>query len=214
MTKTSETVARILLSIGAVTLNAKKPYRYASGILSPVYTDCRLLMSFPKERQIVVKLYAKAILDAGKFDVIAGTATAGIPHAAWVSEKMMLPMIYARNKPKDHGKGNLIEGMIKKNQRVAVVEDLISTAQSSAATINAVREQKAIANNIFAITTYGLKIADQTLKKNKIKLTTLTSLTDTSIVAEKIGKISKRDLQLISEWTKDPSTWGNRMGFE
>ena len=93
MNNYSEKTAEILLNIHAVSLNPKKPFRYSSGILSPVYTDCRLLMSYPKERAAIRNLYAKMIKSAGKFDVIAGTATAGIPHAAWIADKLKLPMI-------------------------------------------------------------------------------------------------------------------------
>lgn len=116
--KYSEKVAKILLDIKAISLNSKKPFRYSSGTLSPVYTDCRLLMSYPKKRMLIKNLYAQMILATGKFDVIAGTATAGIPHAAWIADKLRLPMIYVRGKAKDHGKGNQIEGKINAKQKL------------------------------------------------------------------------------------------------
>lgn len=214
MDKASKNVAKILLSIGAVSLNAKKPFRYSSGILSPVYTDCRLIMSYPKERRIIVNLYTKSISSYDSFDVIAGTATAGIPHAAWIAEKLNLPMIYARNKPKDHGKGNLIEGLLKKKQKVAVVEDLISTAQSSVATANAIRDVGAIANVIFAITTYNLPESREVIEKNKVKLISLTNLSVLSSVALENKHITRKENDMILQWAKDPSSWGKRMGFE
>ncbi|MEK7572938.1 MAG: orotate phosphoribosyltransferase [Patescibacteria group bacterium] len=214
MNKTSEEIAEILLSIGAVSLNVKKPFRYSSGILSPVYTDCRLIMSYPKERKIVINLLAKAISSYGSFDVIAGTATAGIPHVAWIAGKLNLPMIYVRNKSKDHGKENLIEGVLKKRQKVVVVEDLISTAQSSVFTINAARSVGAIANVIFAITTYNLLKSKEVLKENKVKLISLTNLSDLSSIALKNKHITVREHGMILQWAKDPSSWGKRMGFE
>lgn len=214
MEETSRNVAKILLSIGAVSLNTKKPFRYSSGILSPVYTDCRLIMSYPKERRIIINLFSKSISSYDFFDVIAGTATAGIPHAAWIAEKLSLPMIYARNRPKDHGKGNLIEGVLKKNQKVAVIEDLISTSQSSIATVNAIRDVGAIANAIFAITTYNLPESKKAAVENKIKLMSLTNLSDLSFIALENKHITHRENNIILQWAKDPASWGKRMGFE
>ena len=214
MTNESRQIAKILLSIGAVSLNAKKPFRYSSGILSPVYTDCRLIMSYPKERKLLIKLFSDTVSSHGSFDVIAGTATAGIPHAAWIAEKLSLPMIYARNKPKDHGKGNLIEGVLKKRQKVAVIEDLISTAQSSVVTVNAARNAGAIANYIFSITTYNLSKSKEILKENKVKLISLTNLSDLSSVALENKHITAKENDMILQWASDPSSWGNRMGFE
>ena len=214
MEETSRNVAKILLTIGAVSLNVRKPFRFSSGILSPVYTDCRLIMSYPKERKIVINLFSKMVLSNGSFDVIAGTATAGIPHAAWIAEKLSLPMIYTRNKPKDHGKGNLIEGVLKKRQKVAVVEDLISTAQSSVATVNAVRSVGAIANIIFAITTYNLPESKKAAVENKIKLMSLTNLSDLSFIALENKHITHRENNIILQWAKDPASWGKLMGFE
>lgn len=214
MEETSRNVAKILLSVGAVSLNTKKPFRYSSGILSPVYTDCRLIMSYPKERRIIINLFSKSISSYDFFDVIAGTATAGIPHAAWIAEKLSLPMIYARNRPKDHGKGNLIEGVLKKNQKVAVVEDLISTSQSSIATVNAIRDVGAIANAIFAITTYNLPESKKAAVENKIKLMSLTNLSDLSFIALENKHITHKENNIILQWAKDPASWGKRMGFE
>lgn len=214
MTKTSEQVAEILLKIGAVTLNTKTPYRYSSGILSPVYTDCRLIISHPKERKTIIRYFSQMISKNGKFDVIAGTATAGIPHAAWIAEKLNLPMIYARNKPKDHGKGNLIEGLLKRKQKVAVVEDLISTAQSSVNTATAIRSQGGMANTIFAITTYNLPKSKEILEQSRMKLVSMTNLADVAKVALKNKSIKEKDIGIILEWAKDPSSWGKRMGFE
>ena len=115
----AEKIAQILLKINAVTLSPAKPYIYASGILSPVYTDCRMIISFPKERKIVRNGYIEMIKATGEFDVIAGTSTAGIPHAAFIAEKMGLPMVYVRGrgKMKDHGKGKLIEGVVKRGTK-------------------------------------------------------------------------------------------------
>jgi orotate phosphoribosyltransferase len=214
MNNASQKVADILLSIKAVTLNLKKPYRYTSGILSPVYTDCRLLMGYPKERKEVAEFFKEVISQEDSFDVIAGTATAGIPHAAWVADSMALPMVYVRSKPKEHGKGNQIEGVLGQNQKVAVVEDLISTAKSSAETIQAIRASGCTGDIIFSIITYNLVKSEETLKENKIKLVSLTNLAQLAKSALEKKYISEKDVEAILEWAKDPISWGNRMGFE
>lgn len=210
----SEKTAKILLDIHAISFNPKKPFRYSSGILSPVYTDCRLLMSHPKERMLIRDLYVQMIKSMGKFDVIAGTATAGIPHAAWISDKLNSPMIYVRGKAKDHGKGNQIEGKIKKKQKVAVIEDLISTGESSIETVRAIRKEGANASYIFSMITYGMKKSKENFNKHKIKLISLTDFSTVVDVAEKVGYIKNKDKDLILQWVKDPSSWGKKMGFE
>lgn len=210
----SEKVAKILLDIHAVSLNPKKPFRYSSGILSPVYTDCRLLMGYPKERKIIRDLYIEALKKVGSFDVIAGTATAGIPHAAWIADKLNLPMIYVRGKAKDHGKGNQIEGKLNKKQAVAVIEDLISTGESSTETVWAIREKGGYSSYIFSIITYGMKASYDNFKSNKIKLIALTDFPTVVKVAEQTGYIKGKDKSTILEWAKNPKAWGKKMGFE
>jgi len=214
MNETKEKVAKLLLSIKAVTLNPKKPYRYSSGILSPVYTDCRLLMSHPKERNIVRDCYIRALNQAGSFDVIAATAIAGIPHAAWIADKLKLPMIYVRGKAKDHGKGNQIEGKLKKRQKVAVIEDLISTGKSSAQTVQVVNNTGSTCSHVFAIITYGMEESRKNFKLSKTKLISLTDFQTVVKVAEQIGYIRTGDKNIILQWAKDPASWGKNMGFE
>lgn len=210
----SEKIARILLDIHAVTLSLKKPFRYSSGILSPVYTDCRLLISNPKERIKIRDFYIKALSRFGPFDVIAGTAIAGIPHAAWVADKLKLPMIYVRRKAKDHGKGNQIEGLLKRKQKVAVIEDLISTGESSAETVRAIKKKGAKSSYIFSIITYGMNKSKENFKNNRIKLISLTDFPTVVKVAERIGYIKTKDKDAILQWAKDPTSWGKKMGFE
>ncbi len=211
---TAEKVAKILLRIGAVSLNPQKPYKYSSGILSPVYTDCRLLISHPKERRIIRDLYIKRIKSVGKFDIIAGTATAGIPHAAWIAEKMNLPLIYVRGKAKDHGKGNSIEGSYKKEDKIAVIEDLISTGSSSIDCVLGIRNQKGKSSSIFSIITYGMKKAKDNFDNNKIKLYPLTDFETVVKIAAKYKYIKNKDIAIILEWIQDPPSWGKKMGFK
>lgn len=212
---TSYKVAKILLEIGAVTLNPKKPFKYASGILSPVYTDCRILISYPKQRKQIRDLYVKAIKDSHmNFDIVAGTSTAGIPHASWIADKLNMPMIYIRGSAKDHGKGNQIEGKLQKGQKAIVIEDLISTAESSVTSATAIKNAGGKVTDVFAIITYGMEKAKKNLKKNNLALTTLTTFADVVEVAQNLGKISKKEQEIINEWTSDPAGWGHKMGFE
>ena len=191
MTNSSETVAKILLKIKAISLNPKEPFRYDSGILSPVYIDNRLLISYPEERKIIRDLYIESMNSTGQqFDLIAATATAGIPHAAWVADKLNLPMVFVRGKAKDHGKKNRVEGVVKKRAKTAVIEDLISTGESSIETAKAVIGTGGEVSYIFAIITYGMKKADENFKANNLKLITLTTFADVLEIAEKSGQIS------------------------
>lgn len=211
----SERVAKILLDVNAITLNAKKPFRYTSGMLSPIYTDCRLLISLPKERKEIIKYQLEAIKNSKiSVGVIAGTATAGIPWASWIADALNLPMIYVRGSKKDHGKGNQIEGLIKKGQNVVVIEDLISTAGSSIDTVKTIRNKDAFVSHVFSIITYGMKAAENNLKVNNVKLVSLTDFKTIINVAQKNNYIDKKGQEIILEWAKDPATWGKKMGFE
>lgn len=214
MTNTSEIVTKILLNLKAVSLNPKEPFKYDSGILSPVYIDNRILISYPKERQIIRDLYIEAIKSTGEqFDLIAATATAGIPHAAWVADKLNLPMVFVRGKAKDHGKKNRVEGVVKKDAKTAVIEDLISTGESSIETAKAVIEAGGNVSYIFAIITYGMKKADENFKENNLKLITLTTFADVVETAEKSGKITGKEKEIIMDWTKNPESWGKQNGL-
>lgn len=211
----SEKVARILLDTKAISLNSKKPFRYTSGIISPVYTDCRLLISFPKERKTIIDFFIKAIKKTyPAIDVIAGTSTAGIPWASWVADALNLPMIYVRGSTKDHGKKNQIEGIIKKEQKIVVIEDLISTAGSSIETVMAIRKNRAYVSYVFSIITYGMKKSEINFKKYNIKPVSLTNFHTILRIAQMQNYISKNDQNIIQAWTKDPASWGKKMGFE
>lgn len=213
--KTSETVAKILLELNAVTLNSKKPFRYASGILSPVYTDCRVLMAYPDKRRKIRDLYIDAIDKSGIiFNIVAGTATAGIPHAAWIADKLNLPMVYVRGKAKDHGKENLLEGIINKGQTAIVIEDLISTGESAINSVNAVRAAGGEVSYVFSIITYGLKKAEDNFNDNNLKLVSLTSFQNVVEKAQEMGYIKEKDRELILTWIADPASWGKKMGLE
>lgn len=215
MTKASDQIAKILLDLHAISLNTKEPFRYDSGILSPVYIDNRILVSYPKERQIIRDLYIEAMKSTGeKFDLIAATATAGIPHAAWIAGKLNLPMVYVRGKAKDHGKRNRVEGIVKKGANAAVIEDLISTGESAIETAEAVRAAGGKVSYIFAIITYEMEKSKENFQKNNLKLIPLTTFKDVLAVAQNSGQISQKENEIILDWIKDPESWGKANGFK
>ena len=211
----SETVAKILLELNAISLNSKKPFRYASGILSPIYTDCRVLMAYPDKRRQIRDYYIEAIENsAASFDVVAGTATAGIPHAAWIADKLNLPMVYVRGKAKDHGKSNIMEGILNKGKKAIVIEDLVSTGESAINSVDAIRQAGGEISHVFSIITYGFTKAKQSFEENNLQLISLTTFKDVVQEAQKMNYIKKEDMQTILDWTSDPLTWGSRMSFE
>ncbi len=204
----ADRIAEILLKVNAVMLRTKPPFRWASGILSPIYTDNRLLMSYPKEREFIVNSLIKLIKkNKIKFDGFAATATAGIPWAAWLSHKMKKPMIYVRSETKEHGKENLVEGKIEENKAYIVVEDLISTGSSSLNTINAVREKAGIVEYCIAIFTYELEKAKINFETTNVKLLTLTNFTSLVKIALKQKYIAREQLTHIMDWKKHPEGW-------
>jgi len=213
-TEQSEKIAKILFEIGAVTFSRNRPFRFDSGLLSPVYVDNRILISYPKERKLVIDELLKLIkAKVSKFDVVAGVATAGIPHAAWIADKLNKPMIFVRSKPKDHGKGQQVEGKLSRGQRVLVIEDLISTAGSSKSVIEAVRAQGGVVSDEVAIYSHNLKEADKNMNQVKVKLHNLTDTKTTALYAKEKGFLKKEQTEIISDWVEDPANWAKKMGF-
>ncbi|WP_270995348.1 orotate phosphoribosyltransferase [Listeria seeligeri] len=206
---TEKQVAEQLLEIKAVFLKPNDPFTWASGIKSPIYCDNRLTLGFPKVRQFIAAALAEKIKeDFGDVDVIAGTATAGIPHAAWVSDLLDLPMVYVRSKAKEHGKGNQIEGPISKGQKVVVIEDLISTGGSSLKAVEALEQAGVEVLGIAAIFTYGLEKGNKLLAEAGTKLVTLTNYDELIEVALTKNYVSKEDMETLKEWKQNPETWG------
>jgi len=201
-------VSEILLNLNAVILRTKPPFRWVSGILSPIYTDNRLLMSYPKEREFIVNSFIKLIkANKIKVDGFAGTATAGIPWAAWIAQKMKKPMIFVRSESKDHGKENKTEGVIEPGKTYVVIEDLISTGGSSLNTINAVREKGGIVEHCVAIFTYELEKSKNNFEGVNVKLSTLTNFTKLIKTAVQKKFIGRDQLAHIMDWKKNPEGW-------
>lgn len=201
-------VAQNLLAIKAVFLSPNEPFTWASGIKSPIYCDNRLTMSFPKVRRLIAKGLAEKIKKQfPEVEVIAGTATAGIPHAAWVAEILDLPMVYIRSKAKDHGKGNQIEGQITHGQKMVVIEDLISTGGSVLEACQAAKREGADVLGVAAIFTYELPKGATNFNTAKLPLVTLTNYTTLIQTALEEGYISEADLALLTAWKHDPENW-------
>lgn len=201
-------VAQNLLAIKAVFLSPNEPFTWASGIKSPIYCDNRLTMSFPKVRRLIAKGLAEKIKKQfPEVEVIAGTATAGIPHAAWVAEILDLPMVYIRSKAKDHGKGNQIEGQITPGQKMVVIEDLISTGGSVLEACQAAKREGADVLGVAAIFTYELPKGATNFNTAKLPLVTLTNYTTLIQTALEEGYISEADLALLTAWKHHPENW-------
>lgn len=206
----SEQIAKDLLSIEAVSLSPDEPFTWASGLKSPIYCDNRVTMSYPAVRRAIAKGLAEKIKqDFPNVEVIAGTATAGIPHAAWVAELLDLPMVYIRSKPKDHGQGNQIEGRIKEGQKMVVIEDLISTGGSVLEATQAAEKEGADVLGVAAIFTYELAKGKQNFETANIPLVTLTNYSTLIESALKENYINQEQLELLKKWRQDPENWLN-----
>ncbi|KON92164.1 orotate phosphoribosyltransferase [Rossellomorea marisflavi] len=205
-------IAKELLNIKAVFLNPGEPFTWSSGIKSPIYCDNRLTLSYPAVRkQIADGLVSMIREHFPEVDVIAGTATAGIPHAAWVSERMDLPMCYVRSKAKGHGKGNQIEGKVLPGQKVVVIEDLISTGGSCITAVEALRESECEVLGVAAIFTYELQKGTDALSEHGIEAVSLSDYSSLLEAAGEEGLISGADLVELKEWRRDPEGWKKQM---
>lgn len=204
-------IAEKLLEINAVALRPQEPFTWASGLRSPIYCDNRLTLSYTNMRREIAAGLQKLILENfPKTDVIAGTATAGIPHAAWVSERMDLPMCYVRSKAKDHGKGNQIEGRVEPGQKVVVIEDLISTGGSVITAVQALREAGCEVLGVVSIFTYGLEKGKQLLHGENITSFSLTDFATLIEVAISKGYVSAENQESLLLWSKDPAVWSKQ----
>jgi orotate phosphoribosyltransferase len=201
--------AEKLLQIKALKLNAENPFTWTSGWKSPVYCDNRKLLSFPHVRDYVKSELANLILEQfGDAEVIAGVATAGIPHGALAADLLRLPFIYVRDKPKGHGLGNQIEGALEPDQKVVVVEDLISTGKSSVAAIEALKASGAEVIGLVALFTYGFEAATKAFENAGVPFYTISNYNALLEVGLKQGIISESQVAALNAWREEPSTWG------
>jgi orotate phosphoribosyltransferase len=203
-------IAEALLQIEAVTLSPENPYTWSSGMKSPIYCDNRLTLSYPDVRNLIIDALVEVIrpLDV---DVIAGTATAGIPHATLVADRLGLPLVYVRSSAKGHGKGNQIEGRFEPGARVVVIEDLLSTGSSSIEAAKAIEEAGGEVVKIQAIFSYSLSRLAINLLDSGFTAHALITLSDLLDVAVKKRIISKEDYASLRDWRNDPTGWSERV---
>lgn len=194
-------VARLLLKEKAVFLRPEEPFTWTSGIKSPVYCDNRLLISTVSSRNTIVKAFSETIRKYN-VDVIAGTATAGIPWAAWIAMELNLPMVYVRSSSKDHGRQNAIEGAAKKGSRSVLIEDLISTGKSSIAAAKRLQECEVSVESVMSIFTYGFNQAQEIFKESNLKTESLTNFEVLAQVAYDEKMLDAQNLQQVLEWRK------------
>jgi orotate phosphoribosyltransferase len=215
-----ERLAEISLEIGAIQLQPSDPFLWASGYRMPIYNDNRMLLSSPEARRLV----AEGFLDILRqeeipFDVIAGTSTAGIPHATTLADLLQKPLTYVRTKAKDHGMGKQIEGLggdrSYHNRKVVLIEDLISTGGSSIKAVQAVRDAEGDITWCLAIFSYGLDKARQQFEEMVPECDTRTILDYNTLikVARRVGFITPDEERLLLAWRDDPFGWGEKNGF-
>lgn len=197
-----------LLKINAIKLQPNNPFTWASGWKSPFYCDNRKTLSYPELRNYVkIELVHTILNHFPEVEAIAGVATGAIPQGALVADALNLPFVYVRNKPKDHGLENLIEGELKAGMKVVVVEDLISTGGSSLKAVEAIRNNACEVIGMVASYTYGFPVAKKAFKDAQIKLITLTDYEHVVDEALKTGYIDDSDVEVLHEWRKDPAHW-------
>ena len=201
-------VAKSLLQIKAIILQPNNPFKWAAGWNSPIYCDNRKTLSYPEIRTFIRTSLASAINNHYKgANVIAGVATAGIPHGALVAEELGLPFIYVRSKAKEHGKRNQIEGHFEKGQSVVLIEDLISSGKSSLDAVSALREAGMNVKGLVSIFTYGFEAAKQNFMNANCDFVSLCDYENMLPQALETNYITKSELPLLQEWRKDPSIW-------
>lgn len=194
-------IAHAMLKVGAVELNPTELFTWASGIKSPIYCDTRLTISDPIIRKQLANGLAKNIQEFfPATEVVAGTATAGIPHAAWVADILELPMVYVRSKAKEHGRGNQIEGKYAPGQKVVVVEDIVSTGGSSITAVEALRAAGCEVLGVVCVYTYNLPKAEEAFDAAGIKYVSLTNFDYLVEAANESGAISQDQIPFLKEW--------------
>lgn len=192
-----------------ITISPDKPFTYASGMLSPIYTDLRLTVSYPDLRDwIATDLAALIKKEFPDVTIIGGVATAGIPHAAWVADKLHLPMIYVRPKPKDHGKGKQIEGRFTKDDKIVLIDDLITTGGSVLNAVKATEKDGGHVIGVSSIFTYYLPDAKKNFAKANVKYAPLLSYPELLKKEKESSHITSEQYEVLRHWHEDPWAWG------
>ena len=214
MNEIARRLARVALSIKAIKLQPGNPFTWVSGYRMPIYNDNRMLMGSFEHRQLVCQGMCELIeKHTLRPEVIAGVATSGIPHATVVADCLRLPLIYVREKPKAHGAGRRIEGIFTPGQKTVVVEDLVSTGQSSVAALEGVREAGGDADTVLAIFSYGFPKAAEAFQTVGGRYFSILTYADLLEVARAEKYISDAESAVLAEWGSDPFGWGESHGF-
>ena len=205
---TAKKTAELLLQIKAIKLSPNDPFNWASGWKSPIYCDNRITLSYPPVRVFLKEEIAKIVeLEYGKPDVIAGVATGAIAIGILVAQELGVPFIYVRPEPKKHGRKNQIEGHLDSGQNVVVIEDLISTGNSSLNAVEALKEAGAVVKGMVAIFSYGFKVADNNFDEKGVRLTTLSNYENLLEQALDSNYITDKELVTLNDWRENPSEW-------
>lgn len=202
-------IAQLLVSHDIVRTQFENPFKWTSGILSPIYCDCRELIGIPAARKLINDHFLAIIKEQNlPCDVISGTATAGIPWAAFVADALEKPMLYVRSKPKEHGAGKMVEGRAEKGQNILVVEDAISTAGSSIQSAKALREElDGTVENILAIFSWSTPAAKINAEAANVNIITLTEFSEIVEALLEAGKISEAEKADLEKFNADPAGW-------
>nr|MBS0038249.1 orotate phosphoribosyltransferase [Saprospiraceae bacterium] len=207
MQTVSRRVAHLLLKAKAVQLNTARPFTWASGIRSPIYCDNRKILSFVKIRNQIKSFLAEKSREFGKAELIAGVATAGIPHGTLLADSLELPFVYVRSKAKAHGLQSKIEGTFEEGMKTLVVEDLISTGKSSLEAVQSLRSEGLEVMGVAAIFTYQLEVAEQNFKQAKCPYFTLSDYSTLVDVALEEEYITADEVALLRLWREQPENW-------
>lgn len=211
---TLDQLADIALKIGAIRINTDKPFTWASGYRMPIYNDNRLFLGNTDHRLLIAKGIQSILLkNKIRADVVAGTATAGIPHATTLANLIQTPLIYVRSKAKEHGMQNQVEGALKKGQQVIVIEDLVSTGGSALKAVEAIRQLGGSVEHCFCIFSYGFPKAHDLFEKSRCKLHSLLTFENLINYGAKTGEFTEPQTSLLRSWYKDPFEWGEKHGF-
>ena len=210
----ARSVARALLRIDAVSLRPHDPFTWSSGLVAPIYCDNRRTLAHPSIRRAIADGFAEVVREAGWESIsVAGTATAGIPHAAWLAERLKAPMAYVRSEAKGHGQGRRIEGTrLGPGDEAVVVEDLISTGGSALEAVSAVRETGATVRAVLAIFSYGLDAAASAFEAADVEAHVLTTFPVLLNVAHRQHDLSAEARALLDDWQADPEAWSRKHG--
>ena len=207
----AQEVAEKLLQINAVKLSPQNPFTWASGIKSPIYCDNRITLYYPSVRDGIIDAFVEKSTQFGAFDMVAGVATAGIPHGALIADRLKKPFIYIREKAKSHGRQNQIEGMPHgdtEGLKVLIIEDLISTGGSSLKAVEAVREAGMQVVGVLAIFTYGFEKAVSMFREANCRFDTLSNYDILIAQAIENEYIKPEEMETLKAWRLSPETWG------